>query len=388
MPSYIFQDSSLKIWGLTAKDRWQRLISPIGGMEMQVARDRDELAEIFGRLTAVPSEMLLVNGQYIIDQVTFKALKSKPGTVLVAKEGMGFVMVAAYLKNCSLETLQNLLLKSDLQPGQYDNMRLCQATDIAGQYHQELRKKYVPYVLNVGVVPKAKIEKIMFNGSYKGVTDIITKYVWPPIALPLTRWAAFLRLTPNSVTFISLLLVLLTTWCFFKGYFTVGLVSAWVMTLLDTVDGKLARVTLTSSKFGNIFDHGIDLIHPPFWWWGWWYGLLQMNSLQFPLFSPALVLIVILAGYVLQRLIEGSFVWRHGMYIHVWQRLDSAFRLITARRNPNLLILTACQVFNQPGWGLTVVALWILFSLFFHLVRLGQAEISKARSGPLVSWLA
>ena len=38
------------------------------------------------------------------------------------------------------------------------------------------------------------------------------------------------------------------------------------MTFLDTVDGKLARVTLTSSRFGNWLDHGNDIIHPPLWW--------------------------------------------------------------------------------------------------------------------------
>jgi len=387
IPAYVFHNSPLKVWGLTPKDRWQRLMKPVGGSEIHMVDGQNQLAEHFGRLPVVPDKVLLMNGQYIIDQVTFNALVGRPNTVLIAQEGTGFIIVAAYLKNYSLEELQALLLKIDIQPGQHGKIQLYQAVDIAGQYHQELRKKYIPYVLKVGRVPKDKIEKIMFDGSYKGITDIVTKYIWPPIALPLTRWAAFLRLTPNSVTFISLLMVLLATWCFFRGYFTVGLASAWMMTLLDTVDGKLARVTLTSSKFGNIFDHGIDLIHPPFWWWGWWYGLLQMNSLEFPLFDPIVVLWVIVAGYVLQRLIEGYFVWRYGMYIHVWQRLDSVFRLITARRNPNLLILTVCQIFNQPGWGLTLVAIWIFLSLVFHLVRLGQAEINKSRSGPLVSWL-
>src|SRR3546814_17463336 len=52
-----------------------------------------------------------------------------------------------------------------------------------------------------------------------------------------------------------------------------GLVAAYAMTFLDTVDGKLARVTLTSSPIGNVFDHGIDLVHPPFWWWAWIVGL-------------------------------------------------------------------------------------------------------------------
>ena len=42
-----------------------------------------------------------------------------------------------------------------------------------------------------------------------------------------------------------------------------------VFMVLDTVDGKLARCTITSSGWGNVFDHGVDLIHPPFWWWAW-----------------------------------------------------------------------------------------------------------------------
>jgi phosphatidylglycerophosphate synthase len=45
------------------------------------------------------------------------------------------------------------------------------------------------------------------------------------------------------------------------------------MTFLDTVDGKLARVTLTSSRIGDVLDHGLDLLHPPFWYLAWGIGL-------------------------------------------------------------------------------------------------------------------
>ena len=72
--------------------------------------------------------------------------------------------------------------------------------------------------------------------------------------------------SPNQVTFAGLLLTIAAFYLFWTGQFGWGLVAAWIMTFLDTVDGKLARVTLTSSKIGNVFDHGIDLIHPPFWW--------------------------------------------------------------------------------------------------------------------------
>ncbi|MDF0678127.1 MAG: CDP-alcohol phosphatidyltransferase family protein [Nitrosomonas sp.] len=53
-----------------------------------------------------------------------------------------------------------------------------------------------------------------------------------------------------------------------------GLIMAWLTKLLDTVDGKLARVTLTSSKLGDVLDHGLDIIHPPLWYLAWGVGLM------------------------------------------------------------------------------------------------------------------
>ena len=80
-------------------------------------------------------------------------------------------------------------------------------------------------------------------------------------------------MTPNQVTAASLVLVVVAGVLFARGEFAWGLVAGWIMTFLDTVDGKLARVTITSTKLGNVFDHGIDLIHPPFWYFAWGMGL-------------------------------------------------------------------------------------------------------------------
>ena len=113
----------------------------------------------------------------------------------------------------------------------------------------------------------------MFMGTYKGATDLVTKYLWPRPAFYVTRALAPTSITPNIVTALSAVCVVLAFWLFWEGYFLAGLVSAWLMTFLDTVDGKLARTTLTSSKWGDVFDHGIDLIHPPFWYAAWALGL-------------------------------------------------------------------------------------------------------------------
>jgi hypothetical protein len=75
------------------------------------------------------------------------------------------------------------------------------------------------------------------------------------------------------------------------------------------------------------------------------------------------------------------------MHIHVWQQVDSRFRLITARRNPNMVILVASLLVQRPDLGIELVALWTLVSLIFHAVRLAQANARRDRDRPVISWL-
>jgi hypothetical protein len=147
------------------------------------------------------------------------------------------------------------------------------ALELGSAYNSALRKREPPVLERLTPETRVAVEKRLFQGSYKGVTDLVTKYVWPTPARIVTRWCALAKMTPNQVTLIGFLLVLAAFWLFWTGQYGWGLVCAWIMTFLDTVDGKLARVTLTSSKWGNVFDHGIDLVHPPFWWWAWYVGV-------------------------------------------------------------------------------------------------------------------
>jgi phosphatidylglycerophosphate synthase len=174
---------------------------------------------------------------------------------------------------------------------------------------------------------------------------------------------------------------------FWRGEYWWGSASGFGFMVLDTVDGKLARCTGASSKWGNIFDHGIDLIHPPFWWWAWLHGLAAYGRPLAPVYAT-MVLWVIIGGYVAQRAIEGLSIQRFGgMEIHVWRPLDSKFRLITARRNPNMVILVASLLFRRPDTGLVLVAWWTLISLIFHTVRFAQMTEQQARGETVTSWL-
>jgi len=252
--------------------------------------------------------------------------------------------------------------------------------------YRKLRKRERPFVMPLDPADPEPVERAAYDASYKGVTDILTLYLWRRAAFYLTRWAAQAGMTPNTVTAIGFVLCAAAFFLFMYGWYWSGVAAAFGFMVLDTVDGKLARCTGQSSHWGNIFDHGVDLVHPPFWWWAWAEGLKSYGR-PFERVYELLIVGAIVFGYVAQRVIEGIFVRRYGMHIHVWQQVDSRFRLITARRNPNMVILVAALLVGRPDLGIELVALWTILSLIFHAVRLAQANARRDRGLPVTSWL-
>ncbi|MCH8951336.1 MAG: CDP-alcohol phosphatidyltransferase family protein [Proteobacteria bacterium] len=323
---------------------------------------------------------VIIRADQVYGASLFNALvETAPGAVLV--DGTGRAL-AARVDGASRDRAAALLDTATPGSDLPEGMVAIDAATLAGRHNIHLRKKLVP--LLIPATDRRAVEKALFDDSYKGVTDLVTKHVWPPLALPATRWCARQGITPNQVTLASAVLVGVAFWLFWIGQFGLGIVAAWAMTFLDTVDGKLARVTLQSSPFGNIFDHGIDLIHPPFWYWAWAVGLAASGT---ALDDGGWTLGVIVAGYILQRGEEALFLHLFGMQIHIWRRFDSLFRQITARRNPNMLILMVATTLGAPREGLIAVAVWTVLCFLIHLARIGQA-LAARRTGPLSSWLA
>ena len=351
-----------RLWGMTARERLRRTYVRAG---VEVA---DEGYVAPGRT------VVLTLGDWVYDEGLVKTLAKRPGSVLVTDDGRA---VAAHVASEDGQAAAEALVAGRAPAG------LTKLTPAELAYNEALRKREAPVLEQLTPQNVRAIEARTFAGSYKGVTDIVTKYVWPVPARIVTRWCAQAKLTPNMVTTVGFLLVLVAFWMFWIGEFGWGLLAGWIMTFLDTVDGKLARTTMTSSKWGNVFDHGIDLIHPPFWWWAWYVGCFQVGL---PPPFPELTLGVILAGYVLQRVEEGIFMRLFGFHVHSWRPFDSFFRLITARRNPNMIVLTLAWLLGRPDIGLFLVAVWTAICLVVHAVQVVQAmALGRAR---VVSWLA
>jgi phosphatidylglycerophosphate synthase len=324
-------------------------------------------------------DALLASMAYGWDPAWLRAIRDRPRAMLTLAGGPVMVHVPA---GENAQSVDEAMADGAAIEG-YEPV----AAETAELENKVLRKRERPFVLPLDPDDPEPVERAAYDAAYKGVTDALTLYLWRRPAFYLTRWAARAGLSPNFVTLIGAILCLLAFWLFWNGDYWLGVLSGFIFMVLDTVDGKLARCTGASSKWGNVFDHGIDLIHPPFWWWAWEHGLAAYGRPLAP-FTSIMVLGVIVGGYVAQRLIEGISIKRfEGMEIHVWRPLDSRFRLITARRNPNMVILVASLLFRRPDVGLELIAWWTLISLIFHAVRLAQMTELKMRGEKVVSWL-
>ena len=252
----IIGDSETEIWGLSGRERLQRMLEPL--KQTRLANDLEQIP--------VHGPALVLRADHLFDTSVLVALvnsqtnfvlisdKGQPVAVRVA-EGDVHQVLTDFMGDGKGHTSQ---IYADLPRHTLKDLNLL-------DLRQNLKKRDPPYVLPISNQNRQTLESELFARSYKGVTDLVTKWLWPVPAFWVVRFCVRFGLWPNHVTLLSLLFAVLTGIAFWYGHYGIGLLMGWLMTFLDTVDGKLARVTVTSSRIGDVLDHGLDIIHPPLW---------------------------------------------------------------------------------------------------------------------------
>jgi len=368
----------IKIWGRTSEKRVELVL-----------KNTASRCEVQTLSTLQQSDsVLILRGDYLFDDRLVKSLIGTPDVILREDGESQDITVAAHVAgHLALQALA--VIEGNERAAALPGVQIHTPATISVSYEETLRKFESPFLLPITAENKKKLEKRLFDWSYKGITDLVTKWAWPHPARWVVGFCVHLHIRPNHVTLCGLFLVILAGILFTYGYYGWGLMAGWLMTFLDTVDGKLARVTITSSRFGYYFDHIIDLVHPPIWYILWGLGLTanQLASLGLSLSTLAYA---ILAGYIVGRLVEGSFklLLGNSFHIYCWRPIDSYFRLITARRNPNMILLTLSFLLGRPELGLLAVTVWTVVTSAVLLGRLFYAGYMRWTQGSLRSWLA
>jgi len=110
---------------------------------------------------------------------------------------------------------------------------------------------------------------------------------------PVVRLAIALHLTPNTITVIGLLITLAASALVGSGWLLLGAAILTAGSLLDAVDGALARATASGTAFGGFLDSTLDRASEAILYIG--IGAWLMASQPEPLW-PMVALMIALAG--------------------------------------------------------------------------------------------
>jgi phosphatidylglycerophosphate synthase len=328
-----------------AKRRWPfpvRLVRGAGTIAQRLAR------------SAIARRVLVLDAATLVDARLYDFMATQTRDV-VAEDGaaaMAWLSDTAALDASAAEL--SAALPASLP-------RLTQA-EFPG-FIRNLRRTLPFYLFRVdSAQQRATVERFLFWSNYKGSTDFFTKYVYPPLVWVLVRPLARAHIHPNWVTIVSIVLTFAAVPLFGSGYFLAGFLCAYGMSVLDSVDGKLARLTFTDSKLGNVLDHGLDLVHPPFWYCAWAYGLAQ-GDVWSPVFVASIVMLIL---YVIDRLILKVYPTRFGRGLHTHAPMDGFVRTFISRRNINLPLFTVGYVTGFGVGTIYLIVLWQGLTCLYH----------------------
>ncbi|MEE9394938.1 MAG: CDP-alcohol phosphatidyltransferase family protein [Planctomycetota bacterium] len=371
--------AEVRHFGLQPQIRLHRLLARDGFDVVTLSSPDDPVPEA--------DEIVVIHGAYLYDDRLVRYLMKRrnqqlmqtsdqeaPIVAVHAPREQALPAVAAILEGRAIDSIAGLKREDP------DEM-------MKGIPHR-LLKAQRPFVVKAEASRRQIHERLLYDASYKGVTDLVTKWLWPHPARWCVQLCVRLKIQPNQVTVTGFSLMLAALFLFWRGDYAFGLVCGWIMTFFDTVDGKLARTTVSASRFGHYLDKVTDIVHPPFWYLAWGLSLTSFAS-PTPIFDLQATIIIIFGGYFVGRLVElfTKKLWvRGGMF--VWRPIDSYFRLVTARRNTCMIPMTASLFIGRPDLGLWAVAAWTVLSTLFLMVRMIMAwQACPKGEDKLNSWL-
>ena len=369
----IINTCDITLWGLTQQQRIVKTLNNIADYQVLSADIQPQADD----------QVLLIRADYLIEANVIKRLVQRNDCILNSScDGHA---AAVWTQYKYYQQAKVILQQADHQH-QFSHVT---AEQLTGGYDINLRKYDISYVVKVTHENAEILEKYLYDKSYKGITDCVTKWWWPRPARHIVKLCTHLKISPNMVTGFGWVLTIVTGFAFYQSEYLLGLVTGWLMTFLDTVDGKLARVSLQSSQLGHVMDHALDIIHPPIWYWCWAMSL-GVTSIEFMGINASLIEwgSLMLFAYVLGRVFEGLFQWWFKTAsIFCWKPIDSYHRLFTARRNPSMIILSIALIFSSPMLGFIWVVLWALMSDLILAARFLMGIIAKLNHQPIRSWI-
>jgi len=208
-------------------------------------------------------------------------------------------------------------------------------------------------------------EKILLKAALPDKDGLISRTINRKFSLPATKVLSKTAITPNQVTFISFLAALAAAACFILQQPLPGGLLAQLASIIDGIDGEIARLKFLKSSYGSLFDSILDryadfLIVTGMAWS--WFAKIE---------SPAVLLIsaAALAGLPMSMLLKEKYHTLTGK-VYLPGQDDGFLELLPANRDGRLFIIMLGGVLNWIPAALVVLAAITHLQAVGRLIRL------------------
>jgi len=194
------------------------------------------------------------------------------------------------------------------------------------------------------------------------------------LLVPAVRVARALHLSPNAITVGGVLITTAAAWLVASGALLAGAALMTAGSLLDAVDGALARATGGGTRFGAFLDSTLDRVGEAILYVGVAGYFLNSSS------EPGLPVLAALAALV------GSFMVSYSRARAEGIGLEAEVGL--APRTERLVLVIAGIALAGLGWGFALIgALWLIAALsaatvlqrIWHVRRLTTTKENEQR---------
>lgn len=375
-------------WLQSVRSRGERL-----GLSVEVAKNIERDPANLG--LAPDQRVLVVEGDYVLDERILRALLAQPDGCVVAYDSQpsSTQAVPVAVEDGRLQAIGTEVATPN---GVYAGAIICPAPMLGvlhgwgdggwtGRLHTLARTHTIaaldvaaidPYVpgsrrairplwFHIRTPADAqRCKNALVESAQKGTLDAIAWYIHRPIENWIVRHIADLPITPNQISALTSLVGFVVAGLFLSGNLLPGVLLALVVNVMDGLDGKLARVKGLTSKLGEL-EHSFDCLYEQTWYAGFAWGMYRLTGSLLPL---ALGIVMLLCDSF-ARHVSMQFKQVTGVSLADYAPFDRAFRRFDGRRNTYSLHLLLSILLGVPPVASFTMALHAAITATVYVVR-------------------
>jgi phosphatidylglycerophosphate synthase len=204
--------------------------------------------------------------------------------------------------------------------------------------------------------------RILLDYIQRRTLELPARYFDPFFENLIVRRLAPTAITANQVTLITTVLGFAVAGLYLTGWLRLGVLLAIFVEVLDGVDGKLARITRTTSKAGE-YEHILDFFYENSWWLALGRFLSRHGS------PSAWTAAILMVAFDLTDNIVYSIAdvkWHRS--VDNATPFLSRFRLIAGRRNIYTWIFLPGFFLGAPAFSFDLAVAWAGVTAAIHAV--------------------